>query len=209
VEGAEVIGGVDAFFFNASGATSQLSVNQVGTTADEPIAGGVFQGSTLWLIGASDGLYSVLEQGDEDPELEREPLSSTAGFLLGYSSSGVVSRAFSLNDENDQAAEALQGLTDFDGDMVVAGTTDGDFASEGVVSGMDQGIIARVSLVRETEDEGADFRNNWRYQLAVDNSAILDLENYRDDEIAALSQIGNDWSVLLFSPEGQLLTPLN
>ncbi|MDX1560089.1 MAG: hypothetical protein R3193_14365, partial [Marinobacter sp.] len=67
VEGAEVIGGVDAFFFNASGATSQLSVNQVGTTADEPIAGGLFQGSTLWLIGASDGLYSVLEQSDEDP----------------------------------------------------------------------------------------------------------------------------------------------
>jgi len=209
VEGAEVIGGIDAFFFNASSATSELSVNQVGTTADEPITGGLFQGSTLWLIGASDGLYSVLEQGEDAPELEREPLSSTAGFLLGYSSSGNVSRAFSLNDENDQAAETLQGLTGFEGDMVVSGTTDGDFASDGVVSGMDQGIIARVSLVRETEDEGADFRNNWRYQLGVDNSAILALENYRDDEIVALSRIDNDWSVLLFSPEGQLLTPLN
>ena len=209
VEGAQVIGGTGAFFFNASSATSELSVNQVGTAGDEPISGGLFQGSTLWLIGASDGLYSVLEQDEVDPELTREPLSSTAGFLLGYASSGIVSRAFSLNDENDQAAETLQGLTGFDGDMVVSGTTNGDFASGGVVSGMEQGIVARVSLVRETEDEDPGFRNNWRYQLAVDNSAILDLENYRDDEIVALSRIGNDWSVLLFSPEGQLLTPLN
>jgi hypothetical protein len=211
VEGAPVIGGIDAFFFNASSAASELSVNQVGTAGDEPVSGGLFQGSTLWLIGASDGLYSVLEQDEEEPELERESLSSTAGFLLGYSSSGIVSRAFSLNDDNDQADETLQGLTAFDGDIVVSGKTNGDFASEDLVSGLEQGIVARVSLVPEveTEDEESGFRNDWRYQLAVDNSAILDLENYRDDEIVALSRIGNDWYVLLFSPEGQLLTPLN
>jgi hypothetical protein len=122
-----------------------------------------------------------------------------------------VSRAFSLNDENDQATETLQGLTGFDGDLVVAGSTDGDFASEGVVSGMEQGIVARVSLVPEAETEGEDtgFRNDWRYQLAVDNSEILALTNYREDEIVALSRTGSDWYVLLFSPEGQLLTPLN
>ncbi|PPI85457.1 hypothetical protein KEHDKFFH_03200 [Marinobacter maroccanus] len=211
VEGAPVIGGIDAFFFNASSATSELSVNQVGTAGDEPVSGGLFQGSTLWLIGASDGLYSVLEQDEEDPQLERESLSSTAGFLLGYSSSGIVGRAFSLNDDNDQADETLQGLTAFDGDMVVSGATDGDFASGGVVSGMEQGIVARVSLVpeAETEDEDSGFRNDWRYQLAVDNSEILDLENYRDDEIVALSRMGGNWYVLLFSPEGQSLTPLN
>lgn len=211
VEGVPVIGGIDAFFYTASSATSELSVKQVGTAGDEPVSNGLFQGSTLWLIGASDGAYSVLEQEEEDPELEREPLSSTAGFLLGYSSSGLVSRAFSLNDENDQATETLQGLTGFDGDLVVAGSTDGDFASEGVVSGMEQGIVARVSLVPEAETEGEDtgFRNDWRYQLAVDNSEILALTNYREDEIVALSRTGSDWYVLLFSPEGQLLTPLN
>jgi hypothetical protein len=211
VEGASVIGGIDAFFFNASSATSELSVSQVGTIGDEPVSAGLFQGSTLWLIGASDGLYSVQAQEDDDPVLEREPLSSTAGFLLGYSSSGIVSRALSLNDENDQAAENLQGLTVFDADMVVSGATDGDFASEGVVSGMEQGIVARLSLVPEVEEgnEDSGFRNEWRYQLAVDNSEILDLENYRDDEIVALSRAGSDWYVLLFSPEGQLLTPLN
>ena len=211
VEGAPVIGGIDAFFFSASSATSELSVNQVGTAGDEPVSGGLFQGSTLWLIGASDGLYSVLEQDEEDPELERESLSSTAGFLLGYSSSGIVSRAFSLNDDNDQADETLQGLTAFDGDIVVSGKTNGDFASEDLVSGLEQGIVARVSLVPEveTEDEESGFRNDWRYQVAVDNSEILDLENYRDDEIVALSRTGGNWYVLLFSPEGQLLTPLN
>jgi hypothetical protein len=151
----------------------------------------------------------LLEKEEEDPQLERGPLSSTAGFLLGYSSSGTVSRAFSLNDESDQSDETLEGLTGFDGDMVVAGSTDGDFASEGVVSGMEQGIVARVSLVPETEDGDSGFRNDWRYQLAVDNSEILVLENYRDDEIVALSRTGSNWYVLLFSPEGQLLTPLN
>lgn len=211
VEGAPVIGGIDAFFFNASSATSDLSVNQVGTEGDEPVSGGLFQGSTLWLIGSSDGLYAVVEQEDEDPVLEREQASSSAGFLLGYSASGAVNRAFSLNDENDQATETLLGLTGFDGDMVTSGVTDGDFASEGVVSGMEQGIVARVSLVPEAETDGDDagFRNNWRYQLAVDDSEILDLENFRDDEIVALSRVASDWYVLLFSPEGQLLTPLN
>ncbi|WP_296936294.1 hypothetical protein [uncultured Marinobacter sp.] len=211
VEGAPVIGGIDAFFYNASSATSELSVNQVGTAGDEPISSGLFQGSTLWLIGASDGLYSVLEQEEADPELQREPLSSAAGFLLGYSSSGIVNRAFSLNDDNDQSTETLQGLIGFDGDMVVAGSTTGDFTGEGVVSGLEQGIVARVSLLPEAETGGEDagFRNDWRYQLAVDNSAILALENYRDDEIVALSRTGSDWYVLLFSPEGQLLTPLN
>ena len=153
----------------------------------------------------------MLEQDEEDPVLEREALSSAAGFLLGYSAAGNVSRAFTLNDEDDQSSEAFLGLADFDGDMVVAGTTNGDFASGGVVSGMEQGIAARVSLVPEpeTEDEESEFRNNWRYQLAADDSAILDLENYRDDEIPALTRVGNNWYVLLFSPEGELLTPLN
>ena len=82
VEGASVIGGIDAFFFNASSATSELDVKQVGTTGDEPVSNGLYTGSTLWLIGASDGSYSVLEQDEEDPVLEREALSSAAGFLL-------------------------------------------------------------------------------------------------------------------------------
>lgn len=211
VEGASVIGGIDAFFFNASSATSEVDVKQVGTTGDEPVSNGLYTGSTLWLIGASDGSYSVLEQDEEDPVLEREALSSAAGFLLGYSAVGNVSRAFTLNDEDDQSSEAFLGLADFDGDMVVAGTTNGDFSSGGVVSGMEQGIAARVSLVPEpeTEEEESEFRNNWRYQLAADDSAIVDLENYRDDEIPALTRVGNNWYVLLFSPEGELLTPLN
>ncbi len=211
VEGAPVIGGVDAFFYNTSGADAELNVHQVGTEGDESVSGGLFFASTLWLIGSSDGLYSVLEQEEEEPVLERDPLSSTAGFLLGYSAIGAPARAFSLNDGSDQANVRLSGLSGFDGDMVVAGFTDGDFASNGVVSGTAQGIAARVSLVPETDSdaEGTTFRNNWRYQLDQDDSEILDLENFRDDEVVALSRVGSDWFVLLFSPEGELLTPLN
>ncbi|WP_372995784.1 hypothetical protein [Marinobacter sp.] len=211
VEGAPVIGGTDAFFYTASGATDDLDIYQVGTEGNETVSGGVFRNSTFWLIGSSDGLYSVVEQEDEDPVLEREPVSSAAGFLLGYSSAGNVSRAFSLNDESDQAVVSFLGLTDFDGDMAVSGVTDGDFSGEAVVSGMDQGILTRISLVPEGDDDSEDsrFRNNWRYQLAADDSEILALENYRDDEIAALTRLGSDWKILLFSPEGLLLTPLD
>ena len=211
VKGTPVIGGVDAFFYNISGADAELNVYQVGTEGDEVVSGGLFFAGALWMIGSSDGLYSVLEREDEDPALERAPLSSTAGFLLGYSSAGNPGRAFSLNDENDQANVQLSGLSGFDGDMVVAGYTDGDFANGGVVSGTTQGILARVSLVREADSDTEDttFRNNWRYQLDEDNSEILDLENFRDDEVVALARVGNDWLVLLFSPEGELLTPLN
>jgi hypothetical protein len=211
VQGASVIGGVDAFFYNTSGADAEISVHQVGTEGDEAVSGGLFFASTLWLIGSSDGLYSVLEREEEDPVLEREPLSSTAGFLLGYSAVGIPGRAFSLNDQSDQANVRLSGLTGFDGDMIVAGFTDGDFSSNGIVSGTAQGIVARVSLAPEPDSDTEDttFRNNWRYQLDQDDSNILDLENFRDDEVVALSRVGSDWFVLLFSPEGELLTPLD
>ncbi|WP_417567996.1 hypothetical protein [Marinobacter sp.] len=211
VEGAPVVGGVDAFFLNTSGADAELNVRQVGTQGDEAVSGGLYLASTLWLTGSSDGLYSILDSEEEDPVLERDPVSSTAGFLLGYTSIGIPVRAFSLNDENDQASVVLSSLTGFDSDMIVAGFTDGDFASNGIVSGADQGIVARVSLAPETDADTEDttFRNNWRYQLDQDDSEILDLENFRDDEVVALSRVGSDWFVLLFSPEGELLTPLD
>ena len=215
VEGEPVIGGIDAFFYSASSADSDLRVSQIGTEGDEPIADGLFSAGTLWLIGHSNGLYSIQEQEEADPVLVREPADSDAGFLLGYSVTGTPNRAFSLNDQDDQANVWLSGLTGFDGDMVVAGATDGDFSGSGVVTGSTQAIVSRVSLLSDTaEDTGeTGFENNWRYQLNQDDSEILTLENFRDDEIVALSRVGSDggsdWLVLLFSPEGELLTPLN
>ena len=51
------------------------------------------------------------------------------------------------------------------------------------------------------------FRNEWRGQLIADDSEILRLANYRDDEIVALARLGSYQLILLFSPEGVLLTP--
>ena len=209
VEGEPVLGGVDAFFYQASGADTVLDVSQVGTEGDEAISNGLFFSGALWLMGSSNGTYSVLAPKEEEPVLERNPLNSTAGFLLGYSSTGTPVRAFSLNDNNDQATEQLSGLAGFDGDLVVAGSTNGDFAGTGVVSGTTQGIVARVSLVAEADSNSEDtsFQNNWRYQLNQADSEIFDLANFRDDEVVALARVGSNWSVLLFSPEGVLLTP--
>ena len=210
VEGAAAIGGTDAFFYTTSSGSGELSVSQVGSQGDEPVSDGLVADNTLWLIGSSTGIYSVLRPEGQDPELARQPVDSQAGFLLGYSATGQVRQAFSLNDDNDGASEQLSGVTGFDNDLVVAGATDGDFASSNASSGTGQAIVARVSLVSDTALNGEQpaFRNNWRAQLIADDSEILALGNYRDDEIVALARIGSDWRVLLYSPEGALLTPL-
>jgi len=70
------------------------------------------------------------------------------------------------------------------------------------VSGTES-ILARV----DTSESDAAFRN-WRKQLAFEGLEILDLENYRDDEVVALADRNGERMVLVFSPEGELLTPI-
>ncbi len=207
VGGASVIGGIDAFFYNTQSGSGTLNVYQVGSDADEPVSDGMLFGNLLWLTGSSTGLYGVSNPDEGDPELTREHINSDAGFLLGYSTIGQVRQAFSLNDDNDTAKEELLALAGFDGDVVVAGNSDGDFASQAATSGQSQAIIARLPVATDTNASSAAFRN-WRYQLAADNSGFLAVQTYRDDEIVTLARLGSDWRLLVFSPEGQLLTSL-
>ncbi|RBP28581.1 hypothetical protein DET50_11185 [Marinobacter pelagius] len=212
VGGAEVIGGEDAYFYAYSGASTTPTVYQVGTAGDEKVAAGLFSGNNLWLLGESNGDYSVTTGEDDLQILAREPLSSQAGFLLSYSATGEVSRAFTLNDTTDASRESFHGLTGFGGDMVAGGETDGNFTGEAITSsGQTQGIVSRISLVEpvETDDSEPEFRNEWRYQLTTGATSVRRLANYRDDEITALVRSGEDRMIILFSPEGQLLTPLN
>ncbi|MGF2734683.1 hypothetical protein [Marinobacter sp. DUT-1] len=212
VGGAEVIGGEDAYFYAYSGASTMPTVHQVGTAGNETVVAGLFGGNNLWLLGEGDGKYSVATGEDDLQTLVREPLSSQAGFLLSYSSTGEVSRAFTLNDTADASSEVFHALTGFDGDMVAGGDTNGNFTGAAVPSsGQTQGIVSRISLVEPvaTDDSEPAFRNEWRYQLAVGDTSVQGLANYRDDEITALVHRGEDRMILLFSPEGQLLTPLN
>ncbi|MBD3641098.1 MAG: hypothetical protein HUJ18_08910 [Marinobacter sp.] len=212
VGGAEVIGGEDAYFYAAGGATTSPTVYQVGTAGDERVTVGLFSGNNLWLLGESDGDYSVTTGDDDSPRLVRESVSSQAGFLLSYSSSGAPVRAFTLNDGDDTARENMNALTGFDGDMVAGGDTDGNFTGEASASsGQTRGIVSRISLVEpvETDDSEPAFRSEWRYQLATGETSVHRLANYRDDEITALVRSGQDRMIILFSPEGELLTPLN
>ncbi len=215
VGGAEVIGGVDAFFFATNGGEDAPTVYQVGSDGDESVIGGMYFGTALWLFGNSDGDYSLeTETTDDDPTLRRTTLSSQAGFLLAYSTTGDIRNAFTLNDEADQSDEVLTSAIGFDADVVVAGHTDGDFTGEATVTGQIQAILSRLSLTEVPEPEAGDaeegeevYRNEWRVQLDADDSSVVRVRNYRDDEITALTRIGNAWQVLLFSPEGRLLTP--
>jgi hypothetical protein len=59
----------------------------------------------------------------------------------------------------------------------------------------------------DTSESDVAFRN-WRRQLAFEGLDILDLENYRDDEVVALVNRNGERMLLVFSPEGELLTPI-
>ncbi|HET8801910.1 MAG TPA: Calx-beta domain-containing protein [Marinobacter sp.] len=213
VNGEPVLGGVDAYFYSAASASGNLSVYQRGTEGNEVVNDGLFASANLWLLGNSAGAYSVTTNEDEERSLDRVPTSSGAGFLLGYSTAGQINRAVTLNDPDDASEEALAAITPFFSDLVVAGSTLGDFTGDAMTTGVAQGIVARVSPVPEpdpeAEPESLPFRNEWRYQLDAADSAVRALANYRDDEIVAFVRRGGTFEVLIFSPEGVLLTPVN
>lgn len=212
VNGEPSLGFEDAYFYTTASGEGKLTVNQRGTQAHEKITDGVLAGNTLWLLGNGGNKYSA-RQPDEDsngPHLTSERTNSESGFVLGYTTSGEFVRAFNLNDENDNSKEQFAALTGFFGDLIAAGSSDGDFAGiAGPSGGGRSAILERLSLVPEPEPdaESSVFRNEWRYQLNVGDSEITQLANYRDDEIVALTQKGSVWVLLLFSPEGELLTP--
>lgn len=189
-------------------------MNQRGTQAGEHVTDGVLAGSTLWLLGNSSSKYTVTQVENEDEEaslsLTSTSTTSESGFVLGYTTSGEFVRAFNLNDEGDASQEQFAALTGFFGDLVAAGSSNGDFTGNAGTSGVGRSVVLeRMSLVPEpgSDAENSVFQNEWRYQLSVGDSEITRLANYRDDEIVALTRKGSAWELLLFSPEGELLTP--
>ncbi|MCK0165348.1 hypothetical protein [Marinobacter sp. S6332] len=220
VKGEPALGGVDAYFYTAASADSDLTVRQRGTEADERITSGVTEGSTLWLLGNGSNEYTVVERqeesedGDDNADEEETliltslPLSSQSGFVLAYTLGGGIVQSFNLNDANDVSSEQFAALSDFYGDLVAAGATDGDFTGSAGASGASSAIVARVSLTPEADPDAETpvFRNEWRFQWDAADSEIVRLANYRDDEVVALARKGGNWVILLLSPEGALLT---
>lgn len=206
VNGEPAAGGVDAYFYGAAGAQGDLKVYQLGTEGDETLSAALFSQDLIWLLGNSDGNYRITD-GDTRA-LERTPLNSSAGFLLGYSAIGTVARAFTLNDSEDLSQERLQAITGFDGDLVVAGFSQGDFTGDTLADGLARGIVARISP--DADMAGVEeFQAAWRYQLPVADTDIQKLGNYRDDEVVALVQRGTEQLILVLSPNGVLLTPMD
>jgi hypothetical protein len=209
LNGEPVLGGKDAYFYSAIGGEGSLNVYQAGTDRDEEVSGGIYSQGLVWLLGNSATEYSVADEDPENTLLAGTGLNSLAGFMLGYSTTGEIKRAFTLNDSDDAATDNLQALSGFDEDLVAAGNSNGNFSGQVTVTPAAlQAVVARVSLVPETDEaeNNPPFRNQWRYQLDTDNSDIVAVGNYRDDEISALTRMGTQWSLLLFSPEGVLLT---
>ncbi|WP_322003190.1 hypothetical protein [Marinobacter alexandrii] len=220
VNGEPVLGGVDAFFYSTTSGERGLAVFQVGSEADDPLTDAIYESNQMWLLGTTSGSYRLLKDKEGNRSLERGPLNSQSGFLIAYTTTGLIRRAFTLNDAGDQSNERLTVLMAFGNDMVTSGATEGRFDGRAEVVNGDQGILARLSLVEDDPDsddkdgsasdsEEEPYKNEWRYQLAKGDSEFTALANYRDDEIVALTRVGRDWMVLVFSPEGELLSALD
>ncbi|MEQ9547536.1 MAG: hypothetical protein RIK85_16165 [Marinobacter sp.] len=200
-------GSTDAFFYNATGADSTITVYQRGTDGREAVVDGLSDVQNLWLLGNSDRSYAIDDSADTKL-LNSEPVAGTNGFVLGYSSSGDLNFAFSYADDSRAGKETFAALLAFDDDLIAAGATTGAFADDAVNSGIQQPIIARISTVGSNNagDEESDSWDIWRVQPGLDGANIAGLANYRDDEIVTLVRetVGaeNEWKAILFSGEG-------
>lgn len=229
LEGQPTAGMTDLYLYSAFNADSDLTVYQRGSDADDLISSGVYSGGTLWLLGNGDGRYEMArDEGvadDSEPFLSRDPLQSTAGFLLGYSTTGGLVAALTLNDmsgETDIADEHYSSLVAFDGDVVVGGLLDNaaGLARTGVPPQPEASpeVPEEETTGEDAPPESTDTAENspivlWYQWLGVEGTAIQALANYRDDEITSLVTIdttgGRFWELLIFSGEGRLLNGAN
>ncbi|MBN7769203.1 hypothetical protein KUV44_01925 [Marinobacter daepoensis] len=203
------LGNVGPYFFKGNSADGE-GLYQIGEDAGEILDHGFYSGSGVVLIGHGPYGYQFRKAQSEDAgtvnaddEIIRTRLNSGAGFVLGFSTAGAPFSAYTVNDDEDVSEEVLTRGVRFAGDIVVAGSTTGRFAGDQIPVTAPEAILARV----DTADTELAFRN-WRTQLAVENLTLLDLENYRDDELVVLADRNGERMVLIFSPEGELLTPI-
>ncbi|MGM0769884.1 MAG: hypothetical protein ACQEV6_17860 [Pseudomonadota bacterium] len=212
IQGTAGPGDVDGFFFSTSSGDGAIDVYQVGTDEKEVVTDGLYAARNVWLLGNSDRLYSVdrREEGDNELKVVKK-LSGDNGFILGYSSSGAVTRAYSLVAADGAGNENFAALLEFDDNLIASGSTLGEFVKE-AGSGPMQPILVRVDQTASLTEEGGedeDASELWRVQAPIDQAEIKALANYRDDEIVALVRQTvagvDEWRILLFSGEGAQL----
>lgn len=188
-------------FFATGRVNAELNVVQVGEDASEILQNGVYGAGLAWLVGNSNGLsYDIKEVEDEVNELTRShSQNSQAGFVWGLGGNGAPRYVYQVNDFSDTSNETLTQSLLFDGDIVLGGNTDGQLEEGSPSATSNDGILARRSA-----QDGLAYRN-WSTQIPTDMT-FLDMLNYRDDEIMALVNVAGERQLLVFSPEGVLLT---
>jgi hypothetical protein len=180
-------GAVGPFFYSG---TAAGGVNGIGGDASDQLRHGLFANSTAWLIGDSPWNYRITEVEEGDNQLERSS-GAGAGFVLGFTSTGTPKAAFTIPSVESVAVTSLDKGVALGSDVIAAGTLDDG-----------QGLLARVTTQKDPE-----LYQSWQKALAEPGVQFLGLGNYRDDEIVALVDSDAGRQVLLFSPEGRLLTP--
>lgn len=179
-------GAVGPFFYSG---TAAGGVNGIGGDASDQLRHGLFANSTAWLIGDSPWNYRITEVEEGDNQLERSS-GAGAGFVLGFTSTGIPRAAFTIPSVEGIAVGSLDKGVALGSDVIAAGTLAGG-----------QGLLARL-----TTQEDPELYQSWQKVLAEPGVQFLNLANYRDDEIVALVNSDAGPQVLLFSPEGRLLT---
>ncbi|TVT34996.1 hypothetical protein [Marinobacter vinifirmus] len=179
-------GAVGPFFYSG---TADGAVYGIGGDASEQLRHGLYANSTAWLIGDGPWSYSVTEVEEGDNELERTS-GAGAGFVLGFTSTGTPKAAFTIPSVESVAVTSLDKGVALGSDVIAAGTLNGAL-----------GLLARVTTEKDPE-----LYQNWQKALPQPGVQFLNLANYRDDEIVALVNSDAGPQVLLFSPEGRLLT---
>ncbi|MDX1755588.1 MAG: hypothetical protein R3175_05965 [Marinobacter sp.] len=211
VAGEPQLGGRDFYFYDASSPTASLTIRQRGTEADDTVTAAQYVDNGLWLAGHAFSQYSAQAVEDSSVpgalELTQEATASEAGFLLRYAMSGQLNRVVMLNDVDDISDEQVNVLSLFDDDLVVAGSSNGLFgaqASNG--SNQPQAILARVDADTGVEAGDAVI---WRAQADLDNARVVRLGQYRNQELAALVEVGESgsrqWQLVLYSGSGRRL----
>ena len=205
------LGGVDLFFYNATAADSVSNLRQVGTSGDDVLQQGAYIIDRIWLLGNAQAGYrrelTETQGANQDVNLRRVTRNSQAGFLLSYRTPAVLEGALTLNDADDQYDQLFSRLTAFDGDLVVAGRTQGVFSPEGSLTGAHQAIYARVAA--SGDDDG--LMELWRMQRDDADSDVRALSFYRDAKIVALVSAGPEanrsYRLEVLNGEGRLLNP--
>src|SRR5690554_3295734 len=109
-----------------------------------------------------------------------------------FTRSSSAEAAFTIPSVESVAETSTVKCGSLGSDVIAAGTLDDG-----------QGLLARVTTQKDPE-----LYQSWQKALAEPAGVqFLGLGNYRDDEIVALVDSDAGRQVLLFSPEGRLLTP--